>query len=67
MYVYKVFSTTLDKGVIKNIKNKEEMEKLENINKMKWEFWIWNRKSETNEIKVKDHCIVQLILNMTAH
>ena len=38
MYVYKVFSTTLNKGVIKNIKNKEEMEKLENINKMKWEF-----------------------------
>ena len=38
MYVYKVFSTTLDKGLTKNIKNKEEMEKLENINKMKWEF-----------------------------
>ena len=67
MYVYKVFSTTLDKGLTKNIKNKEEMEKLENINKMKWEFWIWNRKSETSEIKVKGHRIVQLILNMTAH
>ena len=34
IYVYKSFSTTLDKGLRKNIKKKkkEEMEKLENIN-----------------------------------
>ena len=34
IYVYKSFSTTLDKGLSKNIKKKkkEEMEKLENIN-----------------------------------
>ena len=36
MYVYKSFSTILDKGLRKNIKNKA-MEKLENINLMKWE------------------------------
>ena len=35
IYVYKSFSTTLDKDLSKNIKKKkeeEEMEKLENIN-----------------------------------
>ena len=39
MYVYKSFSTTLEKGLSKNIKKKkkEEMEKLENIDQMKWE------------------------------
>ena len=31
VYVYKSFSTTLDKGLGKNIKKKEEIEKLENI------------------------------------
>ena len=31
MYVYKSFSTMLDKGLRKNIK-KDKMEKLENIN-----------------------------------
>ena len=32
MYVYKSFPTTFDKDLRKNIKKKEEMEKLENIN-----------------------------------
>ena len=32
IHVYKSFSTTLDKGLSKNIKKKKEMEKLENIN-----------------------------------
>ena len=32
MYVYKNFSTTLDKGLRKNIKEREAMDKLENIN-----------------------------------
>ena len=31
-YVYKSFSPMLDKGLRKNIKKNEEMEKLENIN-----------------------------------
>ena len=35
LYVYKSFSSTLDKGLRKNIKEKEEMEKLENkLNEM---------------------------------
>ena len=33
-YVYKSFSTMLDKGLRNNIKKKRETEKLENINKM---------------------------------
>ena len=38
-YICKSFSTTLDKGLRKNIKGKEkeELEKLENISEMKWE------------------------------
>ena len=32
MYVYKSFSTMIDKGFRQNIKKKEEMEMLENIN-----------------------------------
>jgi len=36
MYVCKRFSTTLDKVLRQNIK-KNEMEKLENTNQMKWE------------------------------
>ena len=32
MYVYKNFSTMLDKGLWKNIKKKKKIEKLENIN-----------------------------------
>ena len=35
MCVYKSFSTTLDKDLRKN--NKEQMEKLEDINQMKYE------------------------------
>ena len=38
VYVYKRFSTTFDKGLRKNIKKREEMEKLQNINLMKWEY-----------------------------
>ena len=34
-HVYKSFYTILDKGLRKNIRKKEEMEKLEN--KLKWE------------------------------
>ena len=37
IYVHKSFSITLEKGMKKNIKKKEELEKLENINYMKWE------------------------------
>ena len=32
IYVYKSFSTMIDKGFRQNIKKKEEMEMLENIN-----------------------------------
>ena len=48
VYVYKSFSTKLDRGLRKKIKKKKEMEKLE----MKSEHWTGNRKSETNYIKV---------------
>ena len=48
IYVDKSFSTMFNKRFRKNIKKKkEEMEKLENLNSIKREHWIWNRKNET--------------------
>ena len=64
IYVYKSFSTVLDKSLRKNIL-KKEMEKLEN--KLNELGALKNRKSETNEIKVQDPHIVLLFLNMAAH
>ena len=64
IYVYKSFYTTLDKGLKKNNKRRE-MEKQENkLNEMV--ALNVKQKSETNQINVKDHHIVQLFLDMAA-
>ena len=47
-------------GRLEKEHQKKKMEKLENINKIKYEGWIWNIKNEANLIKVKDHHITQL-------
>ena len=52
----------LDKGLRKNIKKIEEMEKLEKKLNVSTEYEI--EKSETNQIKVKNHHIVQLFLKI---
>ena len=56
----------LDKGLRKNIK-KDKMEKLENkLNEME-ALDMKQKKSETNQVKVKCHHVVQLFLNMAVH
>ena len=67
-HTHKGISTTLEKALEKNIKKKKKSSngvigkhKLNEIQAL-----YMNRKRETNFIKVKDHHIVQLFLNMTA-
>ena len=55
----------LDKGLRKNIKNKRNDGKF--VKYKLNEMGALNRRGETNQIKVKDHRIVQLFLNMAAH
>ena len=47
IYTHKSFSTTLDKGLGKNIKKRGDRE-IGEYRLMKWKHWILNRKSETN-------------------
>ena len=63
IYVYKSFSTTLDKGLRKNI-FKKEMEKLENkLNEKR----TLNMKEKVKQTNKKNPYIIQLFLNMAAH
>ena len=65
IYVYKSFSTILDKGLRKNNNKKRDREiRKHKLNEMG--ALTMNRKSKTNWIKVKDYHIVQLFLNMAA-
>ena len=65
IYVYKSFSTVLDKGLRKNIKKKRDGEI--GKHKLKNEMGAQNRKNETSWKKEKNLHIVQLFLNMVAH
>ena len=65
IYVYKSFSTMLNKGLRKNIPKKRDGEI--GKHKLKNEMEAQNRKSETSWKKEKNLHIVQLFLNMVAH